>query len=177
MKTLKTITGKEFSFKTEDKDNISVLCPGYVITPDGEFVDIKDNEDHSSVFTDYLKEYLEEPNQTYLDIIRGIRLLTELNHIVYLGVRPEDVNRFLNAQPTDMGYIILPDDSEKITPEQAQSCLNLIETNKSKFGNYNIINISFHFKESLCTDTTDCLDYDSIVTKLSERAQQGSMQR
>lgn len=148
MENLKTMTGNDFSFRTEPEGTVSVLNSGYIITPEGKFVDIQDSEDHSTIFTNYLQKYLEDEKHGYVDTITGARELTELGHIVYLGVRQRDVqeiyatNREIDNK--SMALLVFPSDPDKITPEQARSCLHLISTNKSFFGDYERININFH---------------------------------
>ena len=44
MSELKTINGNTFEFRTEEKNFVSVLNGGYIITKDGKFVDVKDSE-------------------------------------------------------------------------------------------------------------------------------------
>ncbi len=174
MTILDTITGKKFAFRTADKENISVLCPGYIITPTGEFVDIKNEEDHSSIFTDYLRKYPEDDGFAYMDTYRGARRLAELNHIIYLGVKTEDVHDLLTAtnRTTDIGMIILPSDFEDISPIQAQSCLDLIQTNKSLFGNYEKINLSFYSNDNTNYTLNEQSDRETTLQLLKNKAQQ-----
>ena len=147
MAELKTINGNTFEFRTEEKDFVSVLTGGYIITKDGKFIDVKDAENHSDIFTSYLRKYLEDDNHNIVDTLIGSKELTSLNHIVYLVVKESDIKESYglgSGTSADDVVLLFPSNSEEITKEAAESCLHLISTNKSIFGNYEKVHINYH---------------------------------
>ena len=145
MEKLKTINGNTFEFRTEEKSYVSVLTGGYIITSDGKFVDVKDAENHSDIFTSYLRKFLEDDSHNIVDTLIGSKELTLLNHIVHRGIKESDVKEsYGNGSSADNVVLLFPSNSEDITKEAAESCLHLISTNKSIFGNYEKVHINYH---------------------------------
>lgn len=143
MEELKSYYNNSFPFRVEEKSDISVLCGGYAITPDDEFVNVLDNEDHSSVFSSYLRSYMEDVYRKEEDSVHSFISLTKLNHIVYAGVKLKD---HITEGNFNQGYalLLLPDDLSVLTDAQKQSCLALFATNKSIFGNYKKVELQIH---------------------------------
>lgn len=143
-KVFKSINGNDFIFKYTESNFISPLEGGYIITPSGEFIPVKDDEDHSTVFSDYLSKYLEK--YINLQTIEAAIMLGENNHIVYMGIKTSDmrdVNR-RNGTCEGFGILIFPKNIRGITPEQKESCGLLIASNKSIFGNREKIPMQYH---------------------------------
>lgn len=140
---LRSYYNNSFPFRVEEVDSVSVLCGGYVITPDGQFINVLDSEDHGNVFSDYLRSYLEEPHRQEEDSLHAMISLTKLNHIVYSGIKLGD---HVLEGDLDQGYALLvfPDDLDVLTDEQKKSCLKLFETNKSIFGGYKKVELQIH---------------------------------
>lgn len=140
---LKSYYNNSFAFRVEEKDSVSVLCGGYVITPEGQFVNVLDNEDHGDIFSNYLRSYLEEPYRTDEDSLHAMISLTKLNHIVYSGIKLGD---HVLEGDLDQGYslMVFPDDLSSLTDSQKESCLAFFETNKSIFGGYKKVELQIH---------------------------------
>lgn len=130
---LKSINDNLFNFRIEDKSFISVLNPGYIINLDGNFIDVKDNEDHSQIFSSYLRSYLENENMSELSSINAAKVLIQLNHIVYFGVKSSDKINSGNSQE-GLGVLILPNNLDNITTNQKEAIKDFLNTNKSIFG-------------------------------------------
>lgn len=161
MGKFKNIYGKEFEFRTIDKDFISVLSGGYAIAPDGQFIDVLDEEDHSNIFSDFLYRYLDSPKKEVLDTLESSRKLTELGFVVYLGIKTTDMKEVAKNYGSLDGYSILflPEDYENLPDIQKDSCDALMKTNRSLFGNYERVNVSFHvFSSPLELPKQDVLD-------------------
>ena len=167
---LHTISGKEFKFRIQDRDNINVMSAGYIITPNGEFVDILDSEDHSDIFSRYINNYLENQLSANYSIFKAICLLTSLNHIVYFGVKSKDAKIIYNdlGNAEGFGTVFLPDNIEELTEEQKDSCTKLIATNRSLFGNYDKIQLNFQQVNTHNYLSKDEL-LDKLTTKISRR--------
>lgn len=181
-KEIKSLSGETFKFRIEERAYISVLEAGYAITPDGEFIPVKDSEDHRDIYSVYLDHYLGDENRYLvneileipkdvnvklsLESMEAMTVLTKLNHIVYFGVKISDVKTILNNGNNDgFGVLILPDNYESsLTEEQKQSLLDLLATNRSIFGGGKKIEVQIHqIKNDL--KITD----DELVEKLSSR--------
>ena len=141
--------GGFFRFGVVPEDEISSLAAGYIITPTGDFIGVEDEEAHSTIFSSYLDQYLNRNVQHYLDTLEATKELVSLNHIVYLGLKMEDsktlyVNKNLGSG-SGYGIFILSDNFEDtMTDEQRNSCLKLIKTNISIFGNYDKLELQFN---------------------------------
>lgn len=178
-KLIKNYDGELIKFRVADPSEVSVLEVGYAINLEGEFISVKDGEDHSTVFSDYINAYLGEKNRnkiaetfdipnngiiptTLLSLEAG-KMLVTLNHVVYYGVRPADV-KDIYQNGTAAGYCLLvfPDDfRESLTEEQRNAVLSLLETNHSVFGNREKVDIQFHTFSS-----SDSLDKEEVLSSL-----------
>ena len=54
---LKSQNDNYFDFRVEEKENISVLAAGYIITPEGNFVNVLDSESHNNIFSNFMYNY------------------------------------------------------------------------------------------------------------------------
>lgn len=148
-KILENVEGGFFRFRIASRDEISTLNAGYIITPDGDFIDVKDEEAHSAIFSDYLDQYLNREVHKYLDTLEAAKELVSLNHIVYLGLKTEDAKTMYTNKNLDVGsgygvFILSDSFEDTITDEQKNSCLHLIKTNISIFGNYDKLELQFN---------------------------------
>lgn len=164
-KILKNIIGEEFLYDVANKNEISILNAGYIITPAGDFIEVKDSDSHNIIFLNYLNKYLNTKLSSKLDVLEASKELTNLNHIVYLGIKTEDIKQtYSNKNSPGGGFaiFILPNAYEStITSEQKESCLQLISTNKSLFGNYNKIEFQVYK-----IDEEDEIDLNNFMTIL-----------
>ena len=156
-KKLESINGNEFEFRVEEKDNVSVLSGGYIITPSGDFVNVLDNEDHSDVFSCYLGLYLENPQRQAEDTIHALRSLTKLNHICYTGIKLGD-NYIEGNNEKGYALLVLPSDISGLTLEQKKSCLDFFRTNKSIFGNYEKVELQIRDFDGMCYTQAELTD-------------------
>ncbi len=153
-KILKNVMDMDFKYDVVSIDEISSLSAGYIILPTGEIIEVKDDEDHASKFSNYLNNYFCRKELKYLDILEASRELTNINCIVYLGIRTEDIKTSLVG--LGYGIFILPNNyEENITIGQKNACLKIIESNKSLFGDYEKMDLQFQKigeKESILRD-------------------------
>lgn len=140
LKRIKNIKNEEFEYEVQDSlgDGVSVLEPGYVITPDGEFILVSKGIEHGAIFSDYINAYLD--SQTKIAANNDAMIaLTEINHIVYYGLRMRDVVDIYNKGGNEegVGIIILPENYQEVMSDsQKESLKILLASNKSLFGNY-----------------------------------------
>lgn len=106
-------------------------------------MNVNDGEDHSSIFSAYLRAYLEDSNRLEKDSLHAMIHLAKLNHIVYSGIKLGDnvVEGNLNQ-----GYALLlfPDNLSILTDEQKKSCLDFFSTNKSIFSDRKKVELQIH---------------------------------
>lgn len=167
---LHTISGKEFKFRIQDRDNINVMSAGYIITPNGEFVDIKDNENHEDIFSKYINNYLENTISVKYSLFRAIQILLSYNHIIYYGIKETNLkNLYSNlGEGNGYAYMFLPDSLDDLENDQKECCTKLLSTNRSLFGNYDKINLKieqFNKEKNLTAEEF----IDKLTTKISRR--------
>lgn len=179
IKEIRNYIGGTFKFRVEPREYISVLVGGYIITPEGEFILVKDNENHSDIFTDYIYKYLGEENlhvineileipsdierSSSLDVLECSKILLSLGNIIYFGLKPEDAISACK-QGGNVGYCIitLPDNyKEIITPLQREAILDLMATNRSIFGNYE--KVSLHVYKFSDEDEMDIVEFTETL--------------
>lgn len=147
IKKLKNINGEEFEFEVENSTGggVSVLEPGYIITPDGEFIPIYNGVDHNVVFSDYFNKYLANKTPILNESTEAMMELVKINHIVYYGLREVELASIYNDGNIDkegIGYLLLPINYQEIlTKSQKESIQLLLSSNKSIFGNYEKMHI------------------------------------
>ncbi len=142
--TLSNINGSSFHAEVSEPNEISVLEGGYIITPNGYFIPVKDNEDHADKFTSYLVQYLEDFKYHNLNSIEAAKVLSSLGHIVYFGLKMKDnQNIFCEKNGMTDGYavVLLPSNLDMVTIAQKSSIISLLNTNKSIFGNHPILEL------------------------------------
>ena len=126
---IKGVNDQNFTFRTMDRDSISVLETGYVITPDGHAVNVEDKENHSVVFSNYYNTYTESSDKEAYDLFNVALKLTQLNHVCYLGIKTS------NGENIDgLGVFLLPENLESLTDAQSEMMKLLIDSNKSQYG-------------------------------------------
>ncbi len=140
-KILKSINGNDFEFEVcnLDEDLVSVLQAGYIITLEGEFIPVKDNEYHKDVFSNYLNKYLENNPLINYNSNEAMQALVNINHIVYYGIKPQVINNIYENRGGNtggFGILIVPENYlGVITSDQIKSIKILLDSNKSIFGN------------------------------------------
>ncbi len=152
IKNIKNINDELFPFRVEDERFVSVLAAGYIITPDGEFIDVRDEEDHASVFSNYIRSYLDDTSRSDEDTIHALISLTKLNHIAYMGIKMKD-KKAEQSDNKGYGVMVVPDNMSSLTEEQKRACLILRDKNKSIFGNRKIMDIEiYNFNDEKFTE-------------------------
>ena len=141
---VKTINGNTFSFHVE-KNELSVISGSYIIAPDGTTIKIFNNEDHSTVFSNYINKYLENDNNEVYHYVKCIDLLTNhYNHVLYWGVKEEDIKDIYARQSTNgYAFFILPDDLSKLSNIQIEKINELINSNHSILFKKDIIELKY----------------------------------
>lgn len=106
-KLINNIFGEKFEYEVVEKEYVDVLAAGYIITPEGEFIEVKDDNSHGDVFSKYLAKYLKESVVKYYETIKATGKLISLNHIVYLGIKTIDMKEIYKNSGQNNGYGIL----------------------------------------------------------------------
>lgn len=151
------VKGNPFLYRNIDIKFISPLDAGYIITPNGEFIPVKDGDDHSTVFSEYLTYYLDR--NINLETMEAITLLVQYKHIVYMGIKLRDMKEIYtaNAICEGLGLLIFPENIENsISEDQKKSCLALIASNKKRIGTGEIITIQYY---SLSNSGVNSIEY------------------
>ena len=165
---LKSIQGKNgtFDFKV-DEDYISVLGNGYIITKEGYFIYVK--EHHADTFTDFLNAYygcgVGYTNKRWESTDGAVQLARE-GFIAYFGIKVGD-------RPTNQGngILILPD--KDITPEQEDSLLILLKTNRSVFNPENLkMALTITTVDNFVHKKDESIDEIALVNRLEEKQQE-----
>lgn len=115
-------------------NNLSVLSPGYIISPEGNIFTVLDDEDHSDVFERYLTEKYGRRELIGLHQAKQIDVLTNiLGNIIYYGIKTSDTKYIYgcNDVNSSVGYFFVPDDMTNLTEQQRQICLKILESNRS----------------------------------------------
>lgn len=149
IKKLKNINGEEFEFEVLDTSGggVSVLDPGYAITPDGNFIPVAKNEDHNIVFSNYINKYLDKKVAEVYQSTESMLALVQINHIVYYGLRMSDLGTIYNngGNIEGLGLLILPENyQETMSKEQRESVKILLDSNKSIFGGREKMKVEIH---------------------------------
>lgn len=170
------LTGKNgttfFMNGYDNPDYISVYGAGYIITQNGLIVAVKDGEDHDQVFSEYLKKFLEIKTPYYRQSTEAAKILTELNNIVYYGIKVKDIRNMKNGDNSGYSVICLPK-FENITLEQKQVISKLLSTNISRISGNRLLEVNFgnivtgkSYREE---DVIEILGLDEIKSKLTKR--------
>ena len=115
-------------------NNLSVLSPGYIISPEGNIVTVLDDEDHSDVFERYLTNNCGKRELIGLHQAKQIDVLTNiLGNVIYYGIKTGDTKYIYgcNDVNSSVGYFFVPDDMTNLTEQQRQICLKILESNRS----------------------------------------------
>lgn len=142
--TCKDINGNDFFMLGTKVDSIHALEGGYIFTPDGKVITVYDSQDHDSVFSFYINNYLGKPNSTdNWNSYNCSRILNELGHIVYFGAklgyaRAVDGNgverdnylqdKNISKMANGLGVLTFPK-NKQITNEQRICSLTLLFSN------------------------------------------------
>lgn len=140
---LYSITDKMFQMQGIDVsyEDVTVVMPGYIITPNGEFIIVDSKRHHRDVFDEYLYKYLDKDHEPS-DTITAIRKLNQLNHMVYCGIRTGAINSGYFSSNYGVGYVFTPN-MEDITIKQRNALEALIATNVSPISKREILEIMF----------------------------------
>ncbi len=165
-------------------EDVSILEGGYIITPDGKFIKVLDGQDHDSVFSLYINNYLGKPGSNELyGSAECSKILNNFNHIVYYGIKvgylqainnPKyEVLNYLKEESIakmsrGLGVLSFPK-NEDITNEQRLSCHKLLFTNLKSIQNTykKIVDVSYGNIEINRTYNSEQLD-DLLTIDLLE---------
>lgn len=148
--TVYDINGNPFQMIGCKIENITVYDAGYIITRDGKCVRVIDGQDHDSVFSLYINNYLGKSN-SFEEYESGkcSKILNDTGHIVYFGVKMEYLTAINNPNHSyenylkdeniskmarGIGVLSFPK-NEDITNEQRLACSNMLFTNLKEQGN------------------------------------------
>lgn len=145
--TVYDIDGNPFYMIGSNGDSVSVLEGGYIITPEGTFIAIKDHQDHDAVFSYFIyRYYAGRMRFREYQSAEAAMMLNQLGFIVYFGVkmkyipeinRMETVENYLDDDRVSKiargyGSLSFPNDMERLTNMQRIACHLLLITNKKK---------------------------------------------
>ena len=121
---IKTKNGRTFFMEEEDKAHISVLASGYIITPNGDF--INSSNDHGMSFGNlyYLLEDKNPNKENKLHTMEAICKLGKLGYSLFLGTK-RTTNNYQDMS-LGFGVVYIP---ENITESQKESLKILLDTN------------------------------------------------
>lgn len=124
-------------------DNVSVISGGYIIRPDGKMVIVKDNTNHETAFSEYINKYLEKDNIKIHNTIEAVKILTDLKHCIYTGIRLEYIKNMYQNLDKIAGVFIFPKDICSLPEKQKISCRKIIESNKKIYKDEEIITVFY----------------------------------
>ena len=130
-------------FNSTEIEDLSVLSGGYIITPNGEIILVKDTDQHQVIFSDYINAYLENNDYIKYNTLTATKMLCEIGCCVYAGVRLEYFKNKLEKMTQSMASLKFPNDPSDLTDSQKQIIKTLLKTNKSLFGSSEKILIQY----------------------------------
>lgn len=130
-------------FNSTEIEDLSVLSGGYIITPNGEIILVKDTDQHQVIFSDYINAYLENNDYIKYNTLTATKILCEIGCCVYAGVRLEYFKNKLEKMTQSMASLTFPNDPSDLTDSQKQIIKTLLKTNKSLFGSSEKILIQY----------------------------------
>lgn len=125
------------------KEEMSVIEGGYIITPRGEIIVVKDNDEHHIIFSKYLNSFLELETDKLYNTFKATKMLCELGCCVYSGIRLEYAKNKLESLNKSMASLTFPDDIDLLTESQRKICMELISKNRSLFSDNEKIKIQY----------------------------------
>ena len=121
--------GGTFTMPIVEKEDVSVLEGGYLITKDGQ--------DHDIVLSEHLNKYECRKTPAYYDTAKAFTILVSDGNIVYIGRKMGD-----NLNIVEGAYIVLMP-YEDLTEEQEEAVNILKKTNIGKVFKRKIVPLSF----------------------------------
>lgn len=118
----------------------SVLTAGFILSPDGDYFLIKDDDAHTDVINYCLNYIYKNKTFVHYDQFEGIRALTQLNYIVYMGIKTVDSRR---AVSSGLGLFCFPE-NYATTEVQEQIIYEVLNTNYSKITSKAIFDLKFN---------------------------------
>lgn len=129
--------GGTFTMPIVEKEDVSVLEGGYLITKDGQFIPVKDGQDHDKVFNEYLNKYECRETPVHYDTAKAFTILVNDGNIVYMGRKMGD-----NLNTIEGAYIVLMP-YEDLTEEQEEAIDILKKSNVGKVFKREIVPLTF----------------------------------
>ncbi|MBQ7240815.1 MAG: hypothetical protein IJS56_05195 [Bacilli bacterium] len=142
---IKTINNNNFSFHVE-KNGLSSLSAGYLITPDGNVIKVFSDEEHTTILRDYLNKFLENEIPYNYELYESLcLLLNEYNHIIYYGVKEEHIrDMYANQGNTaGCGQFFIPDELCKVNEIQENIIKEIINSNYSFLSGREILPLKY----------------------------------
>lgn len=173
--TVFDVNGNPFQMIGASYPEINALEGGYIITPDGKFITVRDFQEHDDVFSLYINYYKGTPESTeQWGSYECTKMLNDMKHIVYFGVKTrytteivtgkEAQNYLKDARISNIakGYGVLsfPKDRD-ITNEQKLATQLLLFTNDRQTGEKasKVLDISYgNMEENIVYDHRDMLN-------------------
>ena len=134
--------GGTFTMPIVEKEDVSVLEGGYLITKDGQFIPVKDGQDHDIVFSEYLNKYECRETPVHYDTAKAFTILVNDGNIVYIGKKMRD-----NLNTIEGTYIVIMP-YEDLTEEQEEAIDILKKSNVGKVFKREIVPLTFIYLDS-----------------------------
>ena len=80
--------GGTFTMPIVEKEDVSVLEGGYLITKDGQFIPVKDGQDHDKVFNEYLNKYECRETPIHYDTAKAFTILVNVGKVFKREIVP-----------------------------------------------------------------------------------------
>ena len=129
--------GGTFTMPIVEKEDVSVLEGGYLITKDGQFIPVKDGQDHDKEFNEYLNKYECRETPVHYDTAKAFTILVNDGIIVHMGRKMGD-----NLNTIEGAYIVLMP-YEDLTEEQEEAIDILKKSNVGKVFKGEIVPLTF----------------------------------
>ncbi len=132
-----------YGLKIVDKEFISVLGAGYIITPEGVFIGVGDTEDHDDVFSRYIHATCDFEDRNHYNTTKGAQILCDNGNIVYFGLKARDVEVGIKSSNKGYGVLFFPSAIETVTDKQKEAIRDLLGTNISRFSKEKLLDMSY----------------------------------
>lgn len=139
--------GDKFKMTTAKDFEISVLEGGYLITKDGQFIPVKDDQDHSDIFSQYINKFYGATQPRHYETTEAIVTVVNDGNIVYMG------KKFGDNPLNVVGAFIILLPYEELTPEQKEALRKLISTNVGKVFKNPIVNLTCEYLDGTSAES------------------------
>lgn len=113
-------------------DNIDVLSPGYIITPEGDVIELDEDYNHNYSLSKFINLINCDNRPLLYDLDDAINFLLEQGYVIYSGIRyDKGVNKVEFLKQVIL-VLMFPNNIVDLGEKQKRMCKKLINTNKSR---------------------------------------------